>query len=129
MESNIRVNLHRVIGNQDNDWAIGYQGDFYEATVTSQDEPMTLGWSFKGETIETNVVAMGTTTSRKYDNFYVTFAAQNDVIVTRMVLLQPLMESDSEEKAEFYTISGYQIDDPRQDFEETITVKCKLNIV
>merc|ERR1719376_1008585 len=81
---------------------------------------MTLGWSFKGETIETTVVAMN---SRKYENFYVTFDTQNDVIVTRMVLLQPLMESDSGEKVGFYTISGYQIDNPRQDFENTITVK------
>ena len=124
--STIQVDIHRVIGNQDNDWAIGYQGDFYEATITSQDEPMTLGWSFKGETIETNVVAMTTMNIRKYDNFYVTFDTQNDVIVTRMVLLQPLMEGDSGEKVEFYTISGYQIDNPRQDFENTIAVKCKL---
>merc|ERR1719376_1718113 len=82
-----------------------------------------LGWSFKGETIETNVVAMTTMNIRKYDNFYVTFDTQNDVIVTRMVLLQPLMEGDSGEKVEFYTISGYQIDNPRQDFENTIAVK------
>ena len=99
MESNIRVNLHRVIGNQDNDWAIGYQGDFYEATVTSQDELMTLGWSFKGETIETNVVAIGTENRKKYVNFYVTFNMKSDdVIFTRMVLLRPLVEGESGEK-------------------------------
>ena len=126
MESNIRVNLHRVIGNQDNDWAIGYQGDFYEATVTSQDESMTLGWSFKGETIETNVVAMGTENRKKYVNFYVTFNMKNDdVINTRMVLLRPLVEGESGEKVEFYTISGYPVNRPRKDFEKTIIVRRK----
>ena len=97
------------------------------ATIISEDEPMTLGWSFKGETIETDVAAMGNVNRKKYVNFYVTFTVQNDDIITRIVLLRPLVEGDGGEKVKFYTISGYPVNRPRKDFEETIVVKGQFN--
>ena len=109
----------RSEGYHDNDWAVGYQGSFYEAKIAANTS--TLTWKFDGQ--EESIKIGKIPEIKTKDRFYVTFESVDGSYVSTMKLLRSLEDGDEGKKVEFFTVFD---ENETQEFNATITVKSKF---
>ena len=108
----------RSEGCHDNDWASGYQGNFYEAKIPANTRAFT--WKYDGQE---ESVKIGEIPKSKSGGFYVTFESVGGSHVSTMKLLRSLEDEDEGKEVEFSTVSD---ENDTQEFNATITVKSEL---
>ena len=129
MVSNLEVGFRRSQGSRDDDWAITFTGNFYEAEISANGEPYTVGWKFnyQNQTFKVgDFPNVKTPQSKAYDAFYVTFEeTSSGSHLTRMFLMRGLYWDFEGDLVEFWTVSDY-VGNERQDFSASISIKSEL---